>query len=86
MAERATVQGIPRRRRACRLQQYERHKCVSQCRVAQRRVQQCEMHEDVAVAQRSEREHLSVAGRASASEYVSSPTERSVGSFCSECC
>ena len=26
-------------------------------------------------------EHLSVAGRASASEYVSSPTEWSVGSF-----
>ena len=39
------------------------------------------MHGDVAVAQMSEREHFSVAGRASASEYVSSPTERSVGSF-----
>jgi len=35
----------------------------------------------VATAQRSKREHLSAAGRASASEYVSSPTERSVGSF-----
>ena len=45
------------------------------------------MHEDVAVAQMSEREHLSVAGRASASEYVSSPTEGLVGSvFCSKCC
>ena len=28
-----------------------------------------------------EREHMSVAGRASASEYASSPIERSVGSF-----
>ena len=42
-------------------------------------MQWCEMHEDVAVAQMSEREHLSAAGRASASEYVSSPTGRSVG-------
>ena len=39
------------------------------------------MHGYVAVVQRSERDHFSVAGRASASEYVSSPTERSVGSF-----
>ena len=39
------------------------------------------MHGDVAVAQRSKRENLSTTGRASASEYVSSPTERSVGSF-----
>ena len=39
------------------------------------------MHGDVVLAQRSDREHLSVAGRASASEYVSSPTERSVGIF-----
>jgi len=38
------------------------------------------MHGDVAVAQMSEREHLSEIGRASASEYVSSPTEWSVGS------
>jgi len=38
------------------------------------------MHGYVAVAQRSKREHLSVVGRASASEYVSSPTERLVGS------
>jgi len=38
------------------------------------------MHGDVAVVQMSEREHLSVAGRASASEYVPSPTEWSVGS------
>ena len=45
-----------------------------------RGVQWCEMHEDVAVAQMSEREHLSAAGRASASEYVPSPTEWSVGS------
>ena len=43
-------------------------------------MQWCEMHGDVAVAQRSEREHLSAAGRASASEYVPSPTEWSVGS------
>ena len=43
-------------------------------------MQWCEMHGDVAVAQMSEREHLSVAGRASASEYVPSPTEWSVGS------
>ncbi len=43
-------------------------------------MQWCEMHEDVAVAQMSEREHLSAAGRASASEYVSSLTGRSVGS------
>ena len=42
-------------------------------------MQWCEMHEDVAVAQMSEREHLSAAGRASASEYVSNPTGRSVG-------
>ena len=38
------------------------------------------MHEDVAVAQMSEREHLSATGRASALEYVPSPTEWSVGS------
>ena len=38
------------------------------------------MHGNVAVAQRSEREHFSAAGRASASEYVPSPTEWSVGS------
>ena len=37
------------------------------------------MHGDVAVAQMSERENLSAAGRASASEGVSSPTERLVG-------
>ena len=35
----------------------------------------------VAATQRSEREHLSAAGRASTLEYVSSPIERSVGSF-----
>ena len=39
------------------------------------------MHGDVVVAQRSEREHMSATGRASASEYVSSSTERSIGSF-----
>jgi len=38
------------------------------------------MHGDVAVAQMSEREHLSAAGRASALEYVPSPIEWSVGS------
>ena len=38
------------------------------------------MHGDVAVAQMSEREHLSTASRASASKYVPSPTEWSVGS------
>jgi len=38
------------------------------------------MHGDVAVAQMSEREHLSAAGRGSASEYVPSPIEWSVGS------
>ena len=38
------------------------------------------MHGDVAVAQMSEREHLSAAGRASTSEYVPSPTEWSFGS------
>ena len=43
-------------------------------------MQWCEMHGDVAVAQMSERKHLSVAGRASASKYVPSPTEWSVGS------
>ena len=47
--------------------------------MAQRGVQWCEMHEDVAVAEMSEREHLSAAGRASASEYVPSPTDWSVG-------
>jgi len=76
VTERAIVQGIPGQRRACKL-----HKCVAQCRVAQRRVKWCEMHGDVALEQRSEREHLVTAGRASASEYVSSPTKRSVGSF-----
>jgi len=35
----------------------------------------------VVAAQRSEREHLLATGRASTSEYVSSPTERLVGSF-----
>ena len=44
-------------------------------------MQWCEMHGDVAVAQMSEREHLSAAGRASASEGVSSPTGRSVGRY-----
>ena len=34
----------------------------------------------VAASQRSEREHLSAAEGASTSEYVSSPTEKSVGS------
>ena len=43
-------------------------------------MQWCEMHGDVAVVQISEREHLSAAGRASASEYVPSPTEWSIGS------
>ena len=38
------------------------------------------MHGDVTVAQMSKREHLSAAGRASTSKYVSSPTEWSVGS------
>ena len=38
------------------------------------------MHGDVALVQMSKREHLSVAGRASTSEYVPSPTEWSVGS------
>ena len=38
------------------------------------------MHGDVAIAQMSEREHLSAAGRASASDYVPIPTEWSVGS------
>jgi len=36
----------------------------------------------VAAAQRAVREPLSVAGRASTSKYISSPTERSVGIFC----
>ena len=44
-------------------------------------MQWCEMHGDVAVAQMSEREHLLAAGRASALEYVPSPTEWSVGSI-----
>jgi len=39
------------------------------------------MHGDVATTQRSEREHLSVEEGASTSKYVSSPTERSIGSF-----
>jgi len=39
------------------------------------------MHGYVAVAKRSEREHLSTVGRASALEYVSSPIERLVGSL-----
>ena len=39
------------------------------------------MHGDVAVVQMSEREHLSAEDRASASEGVSSPIERSVGRF-----
>ena len=38
------------------------------------------MHEDVEIAQMSEREHLSAAGRASTSEYVPSPIKWSVGS------
>ena len=38
------------------------------------------MHGDVAVAQMSEREHFSAAGRASTLDYVPSPTEWSVGS------
>lgn len=42
-------------------------------------VKWCNMHGDVAVAQMSEREHLLAASRASASEYVPSPTEWSVG-------
>ena len=37
------------------------------------------MNEDVVVAQMSKRDHLSATGRASASEYVSSPTGRSIG-------
>ena len=46
--------------------------------------ERCAMVRDawsVATDRRPEREHLSAAGRASASEYVSSPTERSVGVF-----
>ena len=43
-------------------------------------MQWCKMHGDVAVVQMSERENLSVAGRASALEYVPSPTEWLVGS------
>lgn len=43
-------------------------------------MQWCEMHGDVAVAQMSEREHLSVVGRASTSKYVPRPTEWSVES------
>ena len=43
------------------------------------------MHGDVAVVQTLERENLLVAGRASASEYVFSPTEWPVGNdFCSK--
>ena len=41
------------------------------------------MHGDVVAAQRSKREHLSAAEGASTSEYVSSPTESSIGSFVS---
>jgi len=46
--------------------------------------ERCAMVRDawsVAAAQRSEREHLSTTGIALASEYVSSPTERLVGSY-----
>ena len=43
-------------------------------------MQWCEMHGDFVVAQMSEREHLSAAGRASTSEYVPSPIEWPVGS------
>lgn len=39
------------------------------------------MYGDVVVVQRSKREHLSAAARASASEYVSSTTERLVECF-----
>ena len=73
--------GIPRRRRASRLQQCKRHMSVAPVHDGTER---CAMVRDawsVTAAQRSEREHLSAAEEASASEYVSSPTERSVGSF-----
>lgn len=43
-------------------------------------MQWCEMHGDVVVAQMSEREHLSVVGRALASKYVPSLKKWSVGS------
>ena len=42
-------------------------------------MQWCKMHGDVAVAQMSEREHLSTTDRASTSKYIPSPTEWSVG-------
>lgn len=67
--------------RASRLRRCERHTSVAP---VQDDTKRCAMVQDawsVAAAQRSEREHLLATGRASSSEHVSSPTERSVGSF-----
>ena len=72
--------GVPRLCRASRLQQCERHSVAP----VQDGTKRCEMVRDawnVAIAQRSEREHLSVADGASALEYVASPTKRSIGNF-----
>ena len=73
--------GVLRQRRASRLQQCKRHKSVAP---VQDGTERCAMVRDawsVIADPRSEREHLLAAGKALASKYVSSPTERSDGVF-----
>jgi len=65
--------------RASRLQRCERHRRVAPVEFG---IERCAMVQDarsVAATQRSKREHFLIAGRASASKYVSSPTKRLVG-------
>ena len=72
------VLGLCRDRR---LQQCEGHRSVAPVQDGTERCATVRDAWSVAAAQRSEREHLLVTDGASASEYVSSPTERSVGVF-----
>ena len=73
-AERAIVQDSQDNTRLAGCNSARGTGVLHQCRMAQRGVQWCKMQGVVAASQRSEREHLSAAGRASASEYVPSPT------------
>ena len=73
--------GVPRQCRASRLQQCERHRSVAPMQDGTKRCATVRDAWSVAASQRSKREHLSVVGRASTSEYVSSPTKKSMGSF-----
>ena len=68
--------GVPGLCRASRLQQCERHRSVAPVQDGTERCATVQDTWSVVATQRSEWEHLSAENGASASEYVSSPTER----------